>query len=85
MDISKPEQRVLHLLAQGGHIQVEKNEAGRIVSCRTITRDGWYWNGCPLPLFKKLKRRRYIASKASGPYQVTRLGLERVRSQLDNR
>lgn len=85
MDISKAEQRVLHLLAQGGRIVVEKDDSGRIVDNKTITRDGWAWSGCPLPLFKKLKRRRYIASKSGGPYLITRLGLRRVRSQLDNR
>ncbi len=85
MDISKPEQRVLHLLAQGGRIVVEKNDHGRITDTRTITRDGWSWSGCQLALFKKLKRRRYIASKSGGPYLITRLGLLRVRAQPDNR
>jgi uncharacterized protein YjhX (UPF0386 family) len=85
MDISKAEQRVLHLLAQGGRIVVEKDDNGRIIDNRTITRDGWHWSGCPMPLFKKLKRRRFIASKNSGPYRITQLGLRRVRSQLDNR
>lgn len=85
MDISKPEQRVLHLLAQGGRIDFDKDERGRIVDIATITRDGWVWTGCSLALFAKLKRRRYIASRNSGPYRITRLGLKRVRSQLDNR
>lgn len=85
MDISKAEQRVLHLLAQGGRIVVEKDETGRIVDNTTLTRDGWSWPGCPLTLFRKLKRRRYIASKGGGPYLITRLGLTRVRSQPDNR
>lgn len=85
MDISKPEQRVLHLLAQGGRIDFEKDERGRITDITTITRDGWAWNGCSLALFAKLRRRRYIASHSSGPYRITRLGLKRVRSQPDNR
>lgn len=85
MDISKPEQRVLHLLAQGGRIDFEKDERGRIVDITTVTRDGWAWNGCSLALFAKLRRRRYIASHCSGPYRITRLGLKRVRSQPDNR
>jgi uncharacterized protein len=85
MDISKAEQRVLHLLAQGGRIFVEKDERSRIKATRTITREGWVWTGCDLQLFKKLKRRRYIASSSSGPYRITRLGLLRVRSQLNNR
>ncbi|WP_417688969.1 YjhX family toxin [Roseibium sp.] len=85
MDISKPEQRVLHLLAQGGCIRVEKNDNGQIIDSTTVTRDGWSWSGCNLPLFKKLKRRRYIASRGGGPYRITELGLRRVRAQPDNR
>ncbi|MEP2707263.1 MAG: YjhX family toxin [Roseibium sp.] len=85
MDISKAEQRVLHLLAQGGHIRLEKDEAGCILNYETITRDGWYWSGCNQFLFRKLKRRRLIASRNSGPYKITQLGLKRVRAQLDNR
>ena len=85
MDISRPEQRVLHLLAQGGRIDFEKDDRGRIITITTITRDGWAWHGCSLNLFSKLKRRRYIASSGGGPYRITRLGLKRVRSQPDNR
>lgn len=85
MDISKSEQRVLHLLAQGGRILVEKDESGKIVTNNTVTREGWHWFGCSLALFKKLKRRRYIASQSGGPYRITELGLKRVRAQLNNR
>ncbi len=85
MDISKHEQRVLHLLAQGGHILVEKDERGHIVDNSCVTRDGWYWRGCTRELFRKLKRRRYISSKGGGPYRITQLGLARVRSQVNNR
>ncbi|WP_428641333.1 YjhX family toxin [Roseibium sp.] len=85
MDISKAEQQVLHLLAQGGCILVEKDEDGRVVKHETVTRDGWYWGGCSQHLFRKLKYRRLIASRNSGPYRITRLGLKRVRAQLDNR
>ncbi|WP_420338164.1 YjhX family toxin [Roseibium sp.] len=85
MDISKAEQRVLHLLAQGGYILAEKDEDGRVLKYETITRDGWFWGGCSQRLFQKLKYRRLISSKNSGPYRITNLGLKRVRSQLDNR
>ncbi|MEP0234402.1 YjhX family toxin [Roseibium sp.] len=84
MDISKAEQRALHLLAQGGRILVEKDDRGHIIKTSTVTRDGWFWGGCDLTLFRKLKRRRYISSRAGGPYRVTRLGLKRVRAQLNN-
>ncbi|MTH95788.1 YjhX family toxin [Roseibium sp. RKSG952] len=85
MDISKPEQRVLHLLAQGGCIRIERDERGKITQNETITRDGWSWAGCDLKLFRKLKRRGFIASRGGGPYRITELGLRRVRSQADNR
>ena len=85
MDISKAEQRVLHLLAQGGHVFVEKDERGRIEELAIVTREGWHNTGLTLELFRKLKRRRLIASANSGPYRITRLGLLRVRAQLDNR
>lgn len=85
MDISKAEQQVLHLLAQGGYILVEKDEDGRAIRHETVTRDGWFWGGCSLQLFRKLKYKRLISSKNSGPYRITRLGLKRVRAQLDNR
>lgn len=84
MDISRAEQRILHLLAQGGHIRVVKQEK-RVVDADLITRDGWRYPDLDIPLFRKLKRRKTIASKRGGPYQITRRGLELVRSQLDNR
>ncbi len=67
MDISKAEQRVLHLLAQGGHVLVEKDERGRVEDLAIVTRDGWHNTGLTLELFRKLKRRRLIASADSAP------------------
>ena len=84
MDISRAEQRILHLLAQGGHIEIVKN-GRQITEIRCVTRDGWLFSGLDLHLFRKLKRRRAIASTGGGPYRTTRRGLELVRSQLDNR
>jgi len=85
MDISRAEQRILHILAQGGSIHVEKDGAGRIVALSCITRDGWRFPGVDLALFRKVKRKRAIASSDGGPYRITRRGLELVRSQPDNR
>ena len=84
MDISRAEQRILHLLAQGGHIEIVKQNR-RLVRTDCITRDGWLYPGLTPDLFRKLKRRRSIASKDGGPYRITRRGLQLVRSQLDNR
>ena len=83
MDISRAEQRILHLLAQGGHIETVKQNKS-IVDTTCLTREGWRYPGLDLELFRKLKRKRAIASKGGGPYRITRRGLELVRAQLDN-
>ncbi len=84
MDISRAEQRILHLLAQGGRIDIEKDDNRKIITVACITRDGWRAGGLDLDLFRKLKRRRCIASSSGRPYRITRRGLVLVRSQLDN-
>jgi uncharacterized protein YjhX (UPF0386 family) len=85
MDISRNEQRILHVLAQGGRIHVLKNDKGRIIEVECYNRDGWVLTGCPLWLFQKLRRRKAIRSQASAPYRITRRGLELVRAEFDNR
>lgn len=85
MNVSKFEQRVLHALAQGAAIRVEKDEKGKIQSIICVTREGWVLADCTLPTFRRLKRRRLIASRNAGPYRITREGLGAVRGQLDNR
>lgn len=84
MDISRSEQRVLHLLAQGGRIEIEKDRK-RATEVVCLTRDGWRYPDFDLGLFRKLKRRKAVSSSGGGPYRITRRGLELVRSQLDNR
>jgi uncharacterized protein YjhX (UPF0386 family) len=85
VNISRPQQRTLHALAQGGRILIERNETGRVVDAECLTREGWRLSECTLDLFKTLKRNRLIASQGGGPYRITREGLERLRPQLDNR
>ncbi len=85
MDISRMEQRVLHLLAQGGQIEIEKKNNRRIAGIKCLTRDGWHYPGVDLGLFRKLRRKKAVASSQGGPYRITRRGLELVRSQVDNR
>lgn len=85
MDISRDEQRVLHVLAQGGVIEPLKDKRGRIEKVACVNRDGFMLPGLDMLLFKKLKRRHTIASREGGPYRITRRGLELVRSQVDNR
>lgn len=85
MDISRAEQRILHLLAQGGRIEITRDKRRKIESVICLTREGWRAPGLDLILFRKLKQKRAIASKQGEPYRITRRGLELVRSELDNR
>ena len=85
MNISKHEQRVLHVLAQGGAIRFKRLPNGKVCDVQCITREGHVLAGCTLRLFKRLKRRRFIKSVQGRPYRVTRLGLRSVNAQQDNR
>ena len=85
MNISKQEQRTLHILARGGAIFHEKCPRGKIIEINCITCEGWSLTDCTLATFQKLRRRGLIASKSGGPYRITRSGRIAVRSQTDNR
>lgn len=85
MNLSKNEQRVLHVLSQGGCIRIHREVGLRVSKVECITQDGMMLVDCDLELFAKLKRRRLIESRASQPYRISRRGREAVRPQLDNR
>ena len=85
MNVSRNGQRVLHVLAQGGLIRHYKNGIGHIVQVECLTREGWRLTLCTLNLFRSLRRRGLVASVNGGPYRITRLGLDVVRSRPDNR
>lgn len=85
MNVSKHEQRVLHALAQGGRIVHRRGDDGRLIEAHCFSRDGWLLTDCTMGVFKRLKRRRLIASSGGRPYRITREGLSAVRGQLDNR
>jgi uncharacterized protein len=84
VNISKLEQRVLHVLAQGGRIK-HTRDGSHIVEIDCFSRDGYRLTDCTLSLFRKLKRRGLIHSTGGQPYRISRLGLDCVRAQLDNR
>lgn len=85
MNISRLEQRVLHLLAQGGLLRHRRDDSGRIIEALCVTRDGYVYAACDLVAFRKLKAKRLIASSGGGPYRISRQGLAAVRAQVDNR
>ncbi|MCY1668367.1 YjhX family toxin [Rhizobium sp. SL86] len=85
MDISRAEQRILHLLAQGGRIELFRNDERKIERVHLITREGWFFSGLDLITFRKLKQKRAIASKGGQPYRITERGLVLVRAEQDNR
>jgi uncharacterized protein len=84
MNISKTEQRVLHVLAQGGAIRHER-QGGKVFEALCLTRDGMVLADCTLPLFQRLRRRGLIESKGGAPYRISALGRLVVRGQTDNR
>ncbi|MEM9549841.1 MAG: YjhX family toxin [Pseudomonadota bacterium] len=85
MNISKHEQRVLHVLAQGGEIRFVRAENGKVREITCITRDGHVLADCTLKLFERLRKRRFIHSSNGRPYRVSRSGILAVRAQPDNR
>ena len=85
LNLSKHEQRVLHVLAQGGAIHFERLANGKVREISCYTRDGHVLADCSLKLFERLKKRKFIKSVSGKPYRATRLGIRAVNPQYDNR
>jgi uncharacterized protein YjhX (UPF0386 family) len=85
MNISRGEQRVLHVLAQGGYIRHQRGNNGRILHVDCFSRDGYRLADCTLEVFAKLRRKRLIESRSASPYRISQRGRQAVRSQADNR
>lgn len=83
MNISRTEQRVLHVLALGGHIR-HAREGTKIVDATCFTREGTVLADCTLAVFARLRKRGLIESLNGGPYRISRLGRLSVRAQFDN-
>ncbi|WP_323014969.1 YjhX family toxin [Devosia sp.] len=80
MNISRPERRVLNALALGGRILLLRDDDARIIDIECYTREGWVMRDCSLDMFKRLRARKLVASSGGGPYRITRLGLEALRT-----
>lgn len=85
MDISRAEQRILHLLAQGGRIELIRDDNRKIEKLQLYTREGWVLSGLDLVIFRKLKQKKAIRSTGGMPYRITERGLTLVRSEQNNR
>ncbi|MBA4785595.1 MULTISPECIES: YjhX family toxin [Pseudorhizobium] len=85
MDISRAEQRILHLLAQGGRIELIRDQNRKIEKLQLFTREGWVLSGLDLVIFRKLKQKKAIRSTGGMPYRITERGLALVRSEQNNR
>ena len=84
MNISRSEQRVLHVLALGGRILHERGDGRKVVDVTCVTREGLVLADCDLPTFRALRRKRLVESRNGGPYRISLKGRRAVRAQPDN-
>jgi uncharacterized protein YjhX (UPF0386 family) len=84
MNISRCEQRTLHVLALGGRILHERGDGRKVVDVTCVTREGLILSDCDLAVFQALRRKRLIESRGGGPYAISRKGRGAVRAQVDN-
>ncbi|WP_333827848.1 YjhX family toxin [Pararhodobacter sp.] len=84
MNISRNEQRALHVLALGGRILHERESGSRIVAVTCVTREGMILAGFDLMTFNRLRRKRLIESLSGSPYRISKRGRLSLRAQPDN-
>lgn len=84
MNISRNEQRALHVLALGGHILHERDDGPKITSVTCVTREGMILADFDTTVFERLRRKRLIESRSGSPYRISKRGRVSVRAQLDN-
>lgn len=84
MNISRNEQRALHVLALGGRILHERGDGPKITSVTCVTREGMILTDFDLTVFNRLRRKRLIESRSGSPYRISKRGRICVRAQPDN-
>lgn len=84
MNLSRNEQRVLHVLALGGHIRHDRTGTRKVTAATCFTRDGAVLAGFGLGTFQALRRKGLIESRAGSPYAISYRGRLAVRAQVDN-
>ena len=84
MNISRNEQRALHVLALGGCIRHERGDGPKVTSVTCVTREGMVLADFDSTVFNRLRRKRLIESQSGNPYRISRRGRTWVRAQLDN-
>lgn len=84
MNISRNEQRALHVLALGGHVLHRRGDGPKITSVTCVTRDGMILADFDLTVFKRLRQKRLIESRSGSPYRISKRGRIFVRAQYDN-
>ncbi|WP_323033886.1 YjhX family toxin [Paracoccus sp. (in: a-proteobacteria)] len=85
MNISRHEQRALHVLALGGRILHQREDGPKIISVTCVTREGMILSDFDMAIFSRLRRKRLIESRSGSPYRISKRGRLSVRAQLDNR